>query len=244
MATTKALPVTASLQDNANGARLAATWLADGWRLFRRAPSRLFGLLVAMLAIEGLLQFAIPVIGIPVSKWVMGMLGGVYWMMLWQLNETGKLRPLDAFRRISGRWLALAGLSCVLLVAFLMQIAVASVVIGSGAVDMFLFGELMPVSTWQLGLVFAIGVPVSTLLMFAAPLLLLKRVSLATALSGSVRMFISRACPMTLLVLLTMILVALAPASFALSVVLSGPWLMCTGLVAYLDIIRTNARND
>lgn len=102
-------------------------WLAGGWRLFLRAPLSLIGLMLLLFAAEALVQLGIPSVGIPVSKWVLGMLGGVYWLALDQLDTGGRLRLSDAFRRVGRRWPALAGLALLSLVVYLLQEIVFSI---------------------------------------------------------------------------------------------------------------------
>lgn len=214
-------------------------WLIMGWRLFRRAPVRLFGLMLLLFAIEMLVQIVVPMIGIPLSKWVVGMLGGIYWLALYQLACGGRLQILAALGRIGNKWPALAALAIASLLIYLVQLVVGYLVLGPGAVDLLVFAQATggtPTGPFQLGLIFASGVPLSTLVMFAAPLLLIDRYPLGAALLTSVRLCMRHAVPVTLLAAFTMLLVFLAPATWLLPILLLGPWLLCVGLAAYLDI--------
>ncbi|MDT8409786.1 MAG: hypothetical protein RQ741_09335 [Wenzhouxiangellaceae bacterium] len=83
-------------------------WTGAGWRLFRRAPVRLFGVILAMLVLEGIIQAMVPGLGVFLSKWILAMAGGIIWLALANLEHTGKLCTrsrlwLDAVAR-SGRW--------------------------------------------------------------------------------------------------------------------------------------------
>lgn len=216
-------------------------WLVGGWRLFVRAPAGLVGLMVLLFAVEVLVQAAIPSLGIPVSKWVLGLFGGVCWLALDQLDTGGRLRLFHAFRRVGRRWPALFVLALLPLLAYLLQVGIGWLVLGPGAIDLLVFANptagASPAS-WQLGLIFSAGIPLSTLLMFAPPLMLIEGMSAGRSIAASARLVVHHAAPMGLLALLTMTLVFLAPATFLLSVLLTGPWLLCVGLVAFRGISR------
>lgn len=214
-------------------------WLLAGWRLFCRAPLRLFGLLLLLFAIEMAVQVVIPLAGIPVSKVLVGMLTGISWLALVHLHSDGRLQPLRAIGRVGNKWPALAGLAFVQLLAYLVQVGVGRLILGPGAVELLVLAQAadqVSASEFQLGFVLAAGVPLSTLVMFAAPLLLIERLSLGKALMTSIRLCFRHALPVSLLASLTMLLVFAAPASYLLLVLLLGPWLLCVGLAAYLDI--------
>lgn len=218
-------------------------WLIEGWRLFCRAPFRLFGLLLLLFAVEMVVQIAIPLVGIPVSKLLVGMLSGVCWLALLQLHSCGRLRPLQAIGRVGNKWPPLVGLAFVQLLTYLVQVGVGRLVLGPGAVELLVLAQATNdeiAGEFQLGFILAAGVPLSTLVMFAAPLLLIERQSLGEALITSIRLCFRHALPISMLASLTMLLVFVAPASYLLPVLLLGPWLLCVGLVAYLDIgLRT-----
>jgi uncharacterized membrane protein len=120
-------------------------------------------------------------------------------------------------------------------------VGIGRLVLGPGAIDLLVFASPdagVAASSWQLGLIFSAGIPFSTLLMFAPPLLLIEGMSAGRSVVASVRLVLRHAVPMGLLALLTMTLVFLAPATFLLPVLLTGPWLLCVGLVAFRDIAR------
>jgi hypothetical protein len=218
--------------------RLTA-WLGEGWKLFRRAPMRLFGLFLFILLIEGIVQLTVPSAGVLASKWMVAMIAGVSWLMLFSLAEQGRLRPLQAIRRVRGKWLALCILSVVQIAGFASQVVVGWLMLGSAGVDMLLLAiPPAEISALELGLIFAAGVPANTLLIFTVPRLLLDRRELSAALSGGVAVVLRHLCPVALLALLTAILVGLAPATFLLSVLLTGPFMFCVGFAAYRDIGR------
>ncbi len=218
------------------GFPLFTSWLKSGWQLFRRAPIRLFGLLILVFAVEALLQWFVPTVGIPVSKWVVGGLTSLFWLVLVELNESGRLEPARALRGVGDKLPALAGLAVVVLLAYAMQVACATLLLGPQAIDLLVFADLTEapsLSSAQLGLILASGIPLATLFMFAAPLLLIDRLPLKDALISSVRLVLRHAFAMTLLALLMIALIALGPFTFFLSVLLTGPWLLCVGFAAY-----------
>jgi hypothetical protein len=198
-------------------------------------------MMVLLFAVEILVQVGVPSVGIPVSKWVLGLLGGVCWLALDRLDIDGRLRLFDAARRVGRRWPALAGLALISLFVHLLQVAVGRLVLGPGAIDLLAFANPdagVAASSWELGLIFSAGIPASTLLMFAPPLMLIEGMSAGRSVVASVRLVVRHAGPMGLLALLTMTLVFLAPATFLLPVLLTGPWLLCVGLVAFRGIAR------
>jgi len=222
--------------------RAFINWLVGGWQLFLCAPLRLFGLIVLLFSIEILVQAAIPSVGVPVSKWVLGILTGVFWLVLDQLDSGGRLQLIRAAGRIGDQWMALAGLALLSLLVYFLQVGVACLILGSGAVDLLVFSNPAPgvsPSAFETGLIFSAGIPLSTLLMFATPLLLIKRLPPGRAVITGIRLVVRHAVPMSLLALLTMAVVFLAPATFLLSALLTGPWLLCVGLVAFRSIAET-----
>src|SRR5699024_8514571 len=137
-------------------------WLIMGWRLFRRAPLGLFGLMLLLFAVEMLVQIMIPVVGIPLSKWVVAMLGGIYWLVLYQLAGSGRLQILTALGKIGDKWPALAALAVVPLLIYFVQVTVGYLVLGPGAVDLLVYAQTTgdaPTGPFQLGLIFTTGVP-------------------------------------------------------------------------------------
>lgn len=221
--------------------RRAGEWMRDGWRLFCRAPTRLYAFLFAMLLVEVLIQLTVPAVGMVLSKWLMAIMGGVFWVSLAQLERHGKLQPLQAVAACRGRMGALMALATISLVAFGTQIGVAWVLAGTPAVEMLLFAVRVPIDSWTLALILAAGVPISTLLMFAAPRVLLNRETLAQALIGGPRAVLQYVGPMSILMLLTWLIVVLAPVTFLLSALLAGPWLICVSYAAFRDIGQANS---
>lgn len=215
------------------------SWLREGWALFLRAPLRLFALLLAMLLVEGIVQLTVPTIGMLASKWIVAMMAGVIWLMLSNLAQQGCLQPVQAIGRVRGKWLALAVLSFVQLGAFAVQVAVAWMILGPAGRDMLLL-LAMPaeISLLNLGLILAAGIPINTLLLFAMPRLLLDRQTLPTALTEGIRTVWRHIRPLALMTLVMIILVGLAPATFLLSVLLTGPLMFCVGFAAYRDVGR------
>lgn len=222
-----------------NPFRRLTRWLHPGWQLFRRAPARLFGLLVVLLIVEGLFQLTVPVAGIVLSKWVVGVLGGMIWLAMDNLSMTGRLNPLMAMSRLRGRWFALACLSLIQLVAFGSQLLVAWWLLGSAGLSLLLLAEPVPVSTFQLGLILMAGIPISTALIFTTPRLVIDRQTLGQAIVGGLDAARRHAGALSLLALLNASLVGLAPATLLLSILITGPFLFCVGFAAWQDAGRS-----
>jgi hypothetical protein len=79
---------------------------------------------------------------------------------------------------------------------------------------------------------------VTTALIFPAPRLLLDRESLGLALIGGLAKAWQHAGSLSLFAAINAIVVALAPATAVLSVLLTGPFILCVGYAAYRDAGR------
>ena len=90
----------------------------------------------------------------------------------------------------------------------------------------------------KLGLILAAGIPINTLLLFAMPRLLLERQWLSVALTGGIQAVWRHIGPLALMALVLIILVGLAPVTYLLSVLLTGPLMFCVGFAAYRDVGR------
>jgi hypothetical protein len=211
-------------------------WLKRGWQLFRRAPLGLFGLMILVFAVEAVIQWFAPIIGIPISKYVLALLTSLFWLILANLNETGRLQPVRALRGCGGKLPVLAVLAAVMFLAYGMQVACGYLILGPQAIDLLVFADLTEapsLSSAQLALILSAGIPLSTLLMFAAPLMLIDELPLKEALVSSVSLVLRHAFAMTMLALLMIFLIAMGPFTLFLSVLLTGPWLLCVGFAAY-----------
>lgn len=224
-----------------NGFRLFGVWLLQGWQLFRRAPLRLFGCMVLLYIVEALVQWFVPVVGIPVSKFIAGILASILWLVLVHLNDCDQLQISRAVRSVGRRWAAVAGLAFVSMLVYSMQVAIAFQMVGPAAIDLLVFADPSAtpsntaplLSPLQLALIFSSGIPLATLLMFAAPLILIHQLTLLQSLRSSVELVIEHATAMTLLALMTIALVFLVPFTFMLSVLITSPWLICVGFAAF-----------
>lgn len=246
MNTVKAISRPLTTGTERHGTAILRDWLADGWRLFLLAPLKLFGVMGLLFAVEILVQASVPVAGVPVSKWVLGMLTGAIWLALDQLEAGGRLQPARAVGRIGGKWTALAGLALLSLLVYFLQVGFAWLILGPGTIDLLVLSNPAPdlsLSAFEMGLIFSAGIPLSTLLMFTTPLLLIERLPPGRAVITSIRLVVRHAVPMSLLALLTMAVVFLAPATFLLSALLTGPWLLCVGLVAFRSIAEQPAED-
>jgi len=241
MTDTITIPAAVAIDTSAHPAARFAGWLRSGWQLFRRAPSRLFGLMLLLLAIEMQIQTAIPFIGITLSKIAAGLFGGLFWLPLYRLHIGGRLRLRQTLSAVTGSWAALTGLAVVQLLVFLVQVAAGRLLLGPGALDLLVFARAtsdLPPGEFQIGLILAAGVPLSTIMMFSAPLILIDRYSLGPALLTSIRLCLRNAAPMVLVAMMMMLVFFISPSAYLLPTLLLGPWLLCVGLAAYIDVRR------
>ncbi|MCC2616759.1 hypothetical protein LJ739_10945 [Aestuariibacter halophilus] len=221
------VPTKATLDDSAN-------WLKKGWQLFTNAPFSLFGLLMTLLIIEGGLQLLPAPMGVLLSKLMMAGLMASLWPLLHNLSTNGRL-SFASLRQYSG-WHRIPLLCLPLLLPFIVQLAVAASLLGRDGLDLLLFAVPVDIAAYQLAMIFAAGAPVSLLLMFAPARILLANDSVGTALRASVSAVLRAWRPLSVVLLINVIVLALVPYTFLLSALLLSPWLMCVHYQAYRGI--------
>lgn len=216
------------------------TWLAEGWQLMRKAPFKLFGFALLPMILAGLVQLFPHASAMVASKWLATIVAASMWPLLNKLDSESQF-SVKAIFSVKG-WSKMAVLAAVMLITFVMQCVIAMQVIGPDALNLLLFGEMIPVTQTQLGLVFTSGIPFILLFYFAPALVLLNNSSIYSAIKQSVSSVLLAWKPMLVLLLVNGLVTFLAPFTAVLSVVLLGPWLMCSGYRAYRDVISNSAK--
>lgn len=225
------------------GLARAAHWSLEGLRLWRRAPWMLLGLCAIQLLAEALLQL-VPWAGVTLSKLIVPLLAMGVLLGLDELARGGRLRLaclLGCFRR--GRLLPALGLVVLWgLAVFAVQQWVVYLIYGWPAVDAVTLGHMHAhpaLLTLNFSrLLILSGVPLSVLLMMAAPLFLFRGLSPWKAVKGGVRIVLAQPVAFTGFALLVLALYALMLSSswsFAL-VLLIMPWATATTYAIWRDV--------
>lgn len=213
----------------------AALWLKEGWRLFKKAPFKLFLLMTLFAILPGLVQLLPAPIGLTLSKWLAPMLMATVWPLLFNLNSNQGF----SFRHNTtwAKWGRVAVWSVVGILLALVQLAVGSTLIGSEQLSALLSGQFVDVERWRVGVMFVSIVPMNMLLIFVVPLLLLSNSSLSAAVKESLATALRVIKPLSVLCLINMLVTFAAPYSL-LPMLLMGPVLACTFFCAYNRLFK------
>ena len=206
-------------------------WFSKGWALFLNAPFKIFGCLLAIIVVSGLFQILPAPIGLLVSKWVGAMLLAAVWPMIDQLAKTQRF----SFKGLSAYpgWKYLPLVAIALMLPFVLQIGVASIMLGNDGLQLTLFGEIGSATPLHVASIFASSAPLVILLTFVPACLLLSGDSPVSAIRNSIKMVLSAWQPMLVLLILNAVVLFLAPFTFVLSALLLGPLLVCVNYCAY-----------
>ncbi|RDI97404.1 hypothetical protein DVT68_16775 [Dyella solisilvae] len=224
-------------------ARRALHWCAEGLRLWRRYPLRLFVLSLAPLVLESVLQ-AIPLVGVALSKMVVPLLGFGLLQGLVDAERNGSLlwsSPFSVWKH-GYRWRAM-GLGALMgLIIVGTQQSVVAAIYGWPAVDAVLLGHVRAhpalLTRGFVSVLVLTGIPL-TVLFGMAPMLLMFRGALPwAAVSASVRMCCRHLAPFALYTLLQMVVMGgmLAAPFGMLAVLLWAPWMTACWYVIWKDI--------
>lgn len=215
------------------------SWLVQGWQLMLNAPFKLFGFALLPMIAAGIVQMLPHALAIPTSKWLATMVMAGMWPLLSKL-DSDKQFSMKAIFRAHG-WGRMAILALLMLMVFAMQCAFAVMLIGPDALNLLLFGQMIPVTQVELGLIFASGIPFILLMYFAPAEVLLNSSGVYSAIKTSLSLVLSAWKPISVLLIVNTLVTFLTPFTFLLSVVLLGPWLMCSGYQAYRDLAFNHA---
>lgn len=216
--------------------RILSTWLADAWRLFRRAPVRMFLLSLLPVAVEALVQLA-PGVGIVASKLLTPLASAWVLALIHHKARGGHFAPAAA----SGVWLSrLALLLWVALLSaavFAFQLLVAAML---GGVDQSLAlaaGDIanLHFDRVELACIFASGMLPAALLMFVMPRVLLDGIGVGRALGESLRCVVRYWRPVALLTLLVAALIG-AILWLPLLLLVLLPFATLVGYTSYRDV--------
>jgi len=213
---------------------LLSQWFAQGSKLFLKSPLKLFASLIAIIIVTGLLQILPAPIGIFVSKWIGAILGAALWPLLNALDKEDHF-SFKGLANYTG-WQYLPLLAFVLIVPFVFQIGVATIMLGEQGLALILYGQIGDATAFEVGLLFASAAPLSILLMFVPACLLLGGESVTKSVTKGVSMVLKTWQAMLALTVLNALVLFLAPFTLVLSVVLMGPLLICVNYSAYQSL--------
>ena len=210
------------------------SWIKNGAKLYAKAPFKLTLLLVSVLLAEGIVQ-AIPfTMNVVVSKIVMALMTAGLWVMIDIFATTRSM----SFKRVTQyhKWGTVLLLTPLLMAPFLTQTFVAWCLHGNAGLDLMLHATHIPITNNTLGVIFASGAPLSTLLLFLAPLLLIRNLSIKQAFTLNMKLIKMAWKRVVMIMILNALVLFLAPATFALSALLFGPLLLCIHYAAFTDL--------
>ena len=218
----------------------ANQWLQDGFSLFKQAPVKLFLFLLLPLIIEGIFQILPAPYGMLASKWAATFVGSSAIIVIHHL-ATQKVFSLKSIFKAKN-WLSMIPLSAILASAFFIQLFVAKLLLGNDGINLllFLFSQPTEVTQWQLGIIFASIIPVTLPVSFASYCVLLGEKNLLQALKSSLNAFFYAFKPMCLIALISFLSLLLAPYTFLLSAIITGPILTCISYIAYRSVFIKN----
>jgi len=216
----------------------ANQWLQDGFSLFKQAPVKLFLFLLLPLIIEGILQILPAPYGMLASKWAATFVGSSAVIVIHHL-ATHKVFSLKSIFKAKN-WLSMIPLSAILASAFFIQLFVAKLLLGNDGINLLLFSQPTEVTQWQLGIIFASIIPVTLPVSFASYCVLLGDKNVLQALKSSLNAFFYAFKPMCLIALISFLSLLLAPYTFLLSAIITGPILTCISYIAYRSVFIKN----
>lgn len=167
-------------------------WLREAWRMFRRAPARLYGLAALPMLVEIALQLGWPGGGVIASKLVVPLCSAWALLMIHGVLTAGRAAPgaaLCALWRI--RW-ALPALALLSASVFAFQCVVMLLAAGPAAAMAFVTADAdgmaaltRPVTALALA---AGAIPATALLFFAVTRIVLDQVSVRDAVSENLQL--------------------------------------------------------
>lgn len=216
-------------------------WITQGWTLFKQAPLSLIVLMLYPLVIEGVIQLLPAPTSMILSKWIMVPATAIVWLLVHNLMQTGQLFSLSVIKQT--HWKRFILISPILMAPFVCQLAFTWILLGDAGINLILFGQHIEVSTNTLGLIFASALPLSMLLVFITPLMLINQLSFTSSLLTSIRFIATHWGSFSLLVILNMLVVYSALLTFGLSVLLLSPLITCILYAAISPTLEYKTQN-
>lgn len=222
--------------------RILSIWLVDAWRLFRRAPVRIFLLSLLPIVAEGLIQLT-PGIGIVASKLLTPLASAWVLALIDNKARGAAFAPASAGRRWLSRLPLLLWVALLSAAVFAFQLLVAAALGGFDQALALALGDVanLRLGRGELAVVLGSGMLPAALLMFVMPRVLLDGVDVGPALVESMRCAIRYWRPVAIVTLVAMGLVAGMLWWLPLLLVLL-PFSLLIGYTSYRDVFDRSRR--
>lgn len=218
-------------------------WIAEGWRMFTKAPGMWIGITVVAVLIMIVLAFIPFLGGIALSLLAPVFAGGV--MLGCRALDEG--RPLEFGHLFAGFQTQLASLVAVGAVYLGLSLAIMLVVMALTGASMFsMFGggaqnpEAMVGAFASMGLAMLVGlalfVPIMMAMWFAAPLVVLNRLGAVDAMKQSFSGCLKNVVPFLIYGIVMLILAIIASVPAGLGWLVLGPVTAASIYTSYRDI--------
>ncbi|GAB2626611.1 hypothetical protein [Novilysobacter erysipheiresistens] len=216
--------------------QILSTWLVDAWRMFRRAPVRLFLLSLLPVVVEALIQLA-PGVGIVLSKLLTPLAGAWVLALIHHKSRDDAFAPALAGRLLLSRLAPLLLVSLLAAGVFVFQLLVT---VALGGIDQAIALATGDIANLHLGRVvfaciLASGTVPAALLMFVMPRVLLDGVGVGLALGESLGCVVRYWRPVALLTALVAAMVGAILWLLPLLLVLL-PFATLVGYTSYRDV--------
>lgn len=214
----------------------AWTWIVGGWRMYLRAPVRIFLIAVLPILAEGMLQL-LPVAGIVASKLVTPLVFAWVLAMLHAKFEDAQFAPRAMATACAGRRGPLVGVALLSLAVFALQLAVTWAIGGADQATALALGQVaaLELTKPQLALIFASGTIPGVALMFVLPRILFDGRGILDAMVDN-----AKAVRIHWKALVVVWLVSAAAVAsvlwFPLLLLLILPFSLCVGYASYRDV--------
>lgn len=210
------------------------SWIKNGAALYAKAPFKLTLLLVLILLAEGIVQ-AIPfALNIAVSKIVMALMTAGLWVMIdiFATTRSMSLKRITQYHK----WGSVLLVTPLLMSPFFTQTFVAWYLHGNAGLELMLHATHIPITYTSLGVIFASGALLSTMLLFIPPLLLIRNLTIKQAFTQNMKLITMAWKSVVIVMVLNALVLFLAPVTFALSALLFGPLMLCIHYAAFKEL--------
>lgn len=216
--------------------RILSTWLIDAWRLFRRAPVRIFLLSLLPIVVEGLVQLT-PGVGMVASKLLTPLASAWVLALIDNKARSAAFASASASRRWLSRLPLLLWVALLSATVFALQLLVAAALGGLDQALALAIGDRanLHFARVQLAVILTSGLLPAALLMFVMPRVLLDGVEVGPALVESMRCAIRYWRPVAIVTLVAAGLVAGMLWWLPLLLVLL-PFSLLIGYTGYRDV--------
>ena len=218
-------------------------WVVEGWNLFKRQPGMWIALTVVFIVISIVLAF-IPVLGSLVSMVLGPVFAGGLVIGCRAQDEGGELKIEHLFAGFRERFVTLATIGALYLVATVVIVLVAGLVtgvklyslLGGGASDPGAIVSAALTLVLALLIMLALMLPVFMAIWFASPLAVFHQLGAVGSMSASFFGCLKNMVPFLIYSLILLVLAIVASIPFGLGWLVLGPVIAASLYTAYRDI--------